>query len=100
MDALSTMNQPPIFATLAALLLFGVAYAAIVRYVRRRNPDHGFTAFWVVGGNLAICVAFAAVAGLEAAALLFLCMAAAGLPMVVEYIAWWLADTDANRLEL
>lgn len=98
MDALSTANQPPIAATLLSLLIFGVAYAATVRYVRRRRPDHGYTAFFVIGGNFAIVVAYAAIAGLEAAALLFLCMAAAGAPMVVEYVSDWLS-TD-NRLEL
>lgn len=98
MNHLPTANQPHIFAVLTGLLLFGIAYAAIVRYVRTRRPDHGFTAFWVVGGNMAIVIGYALIAGLEAAAILFLCMAAAGLPMIVEYIAYWLSDAD--KLEL
>ena len=91
MNHAPTTNQPHIFAVLIGLLLFGIAYAALVRYVRNRRPDHGFTAFWVIGGNLAIVAGYALIAGLEAAAILFLCMAAAGLPMVVEYLSAWLA---------
>jgi hypothetical protein len=105
MAELSTVNQPLIthhITVLAGLFFFGVSYAAIVRTVRRRNPNHGFTAFWVVGGNLVIVVAFGLLAGVQAAALLFFCMAAAGLPMLVEYIDHWLTATatGANDAKL
>lgn len=100
MNHLLTTNQPHIYAVLAGLFVFGVVYAAIVRYVRSKRPDHGYTAFWVVGGDLAIVIGFGLIAGLEAAALLFFCMAAAGLPMIVEYINHWLTAGSADRLEL
>jgi hypothetical protein len=90
MVSLSTANSPFVYAGVAvvllALLLVGIGYAWLVRRLRRRARNHGYTAFLVVVGNLLVAVGYAVLAGLEAAVLLVLCMAAAGAPMVVEYI--------------
>ncbi len=90
MDSLSTVHSPSAYTGVAlvllALLLVGIGYAWLVRRLRRRARNHGYTAFLVVVGNLLVAVGYAVLAGLEAAVLLLLCMAAAGAPMVVEYI--------------
>lgn len=93
------MIQLPLsIIALAVLALFGVIYALTVRYIRRRNPDHGYTAFLVMIGNGAIVVAFAAVQGAEAGIFLLYCMVAAGVPMVVEYIWWVLERSEGRRM--
>ena len=71
---------------LLTLVLAGIGYAWLVRKLRRRNPHHGYTAWLVVVGNVIIVAGFAVLVGINLAVLLVLCMAAAGIPMVVEYI--------------
>lgn len=83
---------------LAALVLFGVIYAAAVRYIRRRHPDHGYTAFLVMIGNGVIVAAFAIVQGADAAIYLLYCMVAAGAPMIVEYTAHILERSESRHM--
>lgn len=83
---------------LAALGLFGVIYAGAVRYIRKRHPDHGYTAFLVMVGNGAIVIAFAVAQGAEAAIFLLYCMVAAGVPMVLEYTAWVLERSEGRHM--
>lgn len=78
--------QPTAYTVLLGLLLFGLGYAWVVRKLRKRKRDHGYTAWLVVVGNAAVGVGFGFIAGLEAAVILLLCNAAAGIPMIVEYI--------------
>ena len=97
MDAESTVyffNSSSLIHVLTGLLLVGIAYAALVRYLRRRNPNHGYTAFLVVGGNLIVAGGFALVTGLQAAVLLILCMGAAGTPMIIESMDNHLRDEE------
>lgn len=87
MDAESTQyfaNTSNLIHVLLGLLFAGFAYAWLVRYLRRRNPNHGYTAFLVVGGNLIVAIGFALVSGIGAAVVLLACMGAAGVPMIVE----------------
>jgi uncharacterized membrane protein YbhN (UPF0104 family) len=71
---------------LVALLIAGSIYAFFVRRLRRRVRNHGYTAFLVVGGDLLIAIGFGFLAGAHAAGVLLACMAAAGIPMIVEYV--------------
>lgn len=83
------MNQPTpntIAIVLLLLLLFGIAYAAAVRALRHRDPEHGYAPWLVVAGNGAVVAAFTVLAGIQAGLLLLLCMAAAGVPMIVEFV--------------
>lgn len=82
--------------TLSILFVFGVLYAVFVRWLRTRYGEHGYTAFLVVGGNAAITAGFGILAGAEMAVLLLFCMAAAGIPMIVEYGHWHL-QSEAER---
>lgn len=82
-----------IIATLA-LLIFGIAYAVVVRTLRRRNPQHGYTPWLVVIGVGAVVAVYTLLAGLEAGVALFLLFAAAGLPMVAEFMD----DHTAGRI--
>lgn len=80
------MTADTIIAALC-LSLFGILYASFVRRLRRRtNGRHGQTA-WLVAFGVAVVVAvFSALTDAETAQLLILLFAAAGLPMIVEYI--------------
>lgn len=91
------LTNPITAIILLVLLLFGIAYAAGVRWLRHTYPNHGYTAFLVAGGDLFIAIAYSAVAGLEAALLLLACMAAAGLPMIFEYGADHLNRQDSGK---
>ena len=78
--------QSTAYIVLLCLVLFGLAYAWAVRKLRKRKRNHGYTAWLVVVGNAAVGVGFGFIVGLEAAVILLLCNAAAGIPMIVEYI--------------
>lgn len=82
---MTIITQSMIIALLC-LLIFGVLYAAVVRALRRRNPHHGYTPWLVVVGDGVVVAAFAALYGLEAGVALFLMFAAAGTPMIVEFV--------------
>lgn len=68
------------------MLLFGICYAAVVRHVRKRDPNHGQTAWFVVVGVGVVVAAYGLLAGIDAALTLLGLFAAAGVPMVVEYV--------------
>lgn len=69
-----------------SLVLAASGYAYLVRKLRRRNPDHGQTAWLVVVGVAMVVVGYAFVAGIEHAAIVAGLFAAAGIPMIVEYV--------------
>lgn len=97
MDAESTqyfLTTSNLIHVLVALLILGIGYAWLVRRLRRRNPSHGYTAFLVVAGDLLVATGFAFVAGAQMAVLLVLCMGAAGVPMIVEYVDDHLRDEE------
>ena len=71
-----------IFA-LAMLFVFGIGYNALVAWVYRQAPDHGYTAFLVAGGVIATLAGFALIASLEMALLILACFAASGLPVII-----------------
>ena len=56
----------------------------------------------IVVGNSAVIVAFGLLAGAAAAVLLTACMAAAGVPMILEYVDDYLRnqEKEKNTLEL
>jgi uncharacterized membrane protein len=104
MDSQSTGYQLTIdlivVIVLLALLLFGIGYAWLVHKLREKMPDHGYTAALVVVGNLVVIVFFSVLVGLDLGALLFICMAAAGIPMVIEYTAWYLSNNKKGGLDI
>lgn len=81
---------------LLALFVAGIGYAWLVRKLRQRKPDHGYTAALVVVGDLIVAVGYAALVGLDLGLLLVLCLAAAGLPMVVEYTEFYLRTEETK----
>lgn len=85
---------------LLSLFLFGIGYAWLVRKLRSRKANHGYTAILVVAGDLIVAVGFGALVGINLAALLLLCLAAAGLPMIFEYTEWYLSREEKGGLEL
>lgn len=82
---------------LLCLFLFGIGYAWLVRHLRSRKPDHGYTAVLVVFGDLVVAVGYTVLVGLDLGLLLVLCLSAAGLPMVVEYTDYYLRTGDSER---
>jgi peptidoglycan/LPS O-acetylase OafA/YrhL len=97
-----SINTNATLIVLVALFVAGIAYALIVRRLRRRNRNHGYTAFLVVGGDLLIAIGFGFLAGAHAAGVLLACMAAAGIPMIVEYVDDHLGNHSSSegKLEL
>ncbi len=87
-------------AILVGLFIAGILYAVFVRRLRRREPNHGYTAFLVVGGDLLVVAGFYFLAGAHAAFVLLLCMASAGIPMVIEYVDDHLNHRREERLEI
>ena len=104
MEAQSTGYQLSInlivVIVLLSLFLFGLGYAWLVRWLRSRKANHGYTAILVVVGNLIVAVGFGVLVGINLAALLLLCMAAAGFPMVVEYTQWYLNHEEKGGLDI
>lgn len=70
--------------TLAALFLFGILYAMLVRWLSNHDVE-GQTAYAVVGGVTVALLFSIPSFGLLVVAMLFAYFAACGLPMVVEY---------------
>jgi len=88
-----------LLVVIVLLMLFvaGIGYAWLVRKLRQRKPDHGYTAALVVVGDLIVAVGYGLLVGLDLALLLVLCLAAAGLPMVVEYTEFYLAQGTTTK---
>jgi len=82
---------------LLCLTLFGVIYAAVVRRLRRRPRAAAYTPWLVVVGDGVVVAAFASLYGLEAGVALFLMFAAAGAPMVIEYVDDHTGTPDKNH---
>lgn len=70
---------------LADALLFGIFYALFVRWISKAKIE-GQTAYLVVGGVSAVLLLASVMVGLVSMAILFALFAAAGLPMVIEYV--------------
>jgi len=81
-----TVDLQTIIIIALVLDLFGWGYAAIVRHLRRRDANHGQTAWFVALGVAVVGIGYAVVAGIEQAAIMMLLFAAAGIPMIAEYI--------------
>jgi hypothetical protein len=71
--------------TLAATFVFGILFAALVRWSARRKMI-GQTAWAVVIGVTFTLLAMIPVFGLNVVAIIFCYFAASGIPMIVEYI--------------
>lgn len=85
---------------LLALFLFGIGYAWLVRWLRNRKANHGYTAILVAVGDLVVAAAFGFLVGIDLAALLLLCLGAAGLPMIFEYTQWYLNNEEKGGLDI
>ena len=81
------LNWLAIGLTLALLFVFGIVYAAMVRWMARKHIIEGQTATVVVGGVLVTVLASSVLNGWLATALTLACFSASGLPMMIEYIA-------------
>jgi len=76
-----------IVPTVILLNIFGWIYAfVVVRNMRRRDHDHGQTAWLVVVGVGVVVVAYTYITTIEQGILLLALFAAAGIPMIVEYV--------------
>ena len=85
---------------LLSLFLFGIGYAWLVHWLRSRKVNHGYTAILVAAGDAVVAVAFGFLVGIDLAALLLLCLAAAGLPMMFEYTQWHINQEEKGGLDL
>lgn len=80
-----TLNWSTFGFVLVDVFFFGVLYALFVRWLWTKKVD-GQTAWLVVGGVAVVLVLSIALFGLLIIAVLFALFAAAGLPMVAEYV--------------
>ena len=71
---------------LALLMIFGIAYAALVHYMAQRGID-GQTAWMVVLGTAVTLLGASFLVGWLNALLVAACFAASGAPMVIEFVA-------------
>lgn len=71
--------------SLALAFLLGVAFAAFVRWVAKKDLE-GQTAWAVVVGVFITLLVMIPTLGLEIVAIIFCFFAATGIPMIVEYI--------------
>lgn len=78
-------------------VISGIGYAALVRYVRKQDADHGLTPFLVVGGNFIGIVLMWLLFGLETAATLLAINVGSGLPMIVEFYGWRFGHRNAEQ---
>lgn len=78
------INQLTFGITLAALLVFGIAYAMLVRHMSNKKVS-GQTAYMVVGGVAVALIASIPTFGVTAVVIFFCYFSACGLPMVIEY---------------
>ena len=86
-----------IIAVCVSLAAFGVAYNALVAYLEREVPEHGYTAFLVVGGVMATLIGAAFIVGLTSTLLIGLCFIASGLPMIIGSVWRWLRRRRIDR---
>lgn len=84
--------------TLGGLVLFGVAYAALVGHISRRKVE-GQTASLVVVGVLVTVLGMAPLIGLEKALLVLAGFVASGTPMILEYVLRNHAKLQRDREE-
>ena len=80
-----------------ALLLFGLAYNALVERLEREVPDHGYTSFLVSGGVLVTIMGASILIGWQSALLVLICFTASGLPMIIGSMSRWLHQRRIDR---
>jgi len=73
-------------AVLAGEFFFGILYAALVRWLSKKEVE-GQTAYLVVLGVFVSVAISIPLLGLPAALLALACFIASGMPMIVEYAA-------------
>lgn len=93
-----TVSRLEIGLAVTLLMLAAAGYAWLVRFMRRRDPEHGYTAALVVVGVAMVGVALTAVTNLQFGALMAVFFAAAGVPMVWEYTDARLSQAERKRL--
>lgn len=67
------------------MVVVGIAYAAVVYWLREADPDHGLTPWLVVVGDGVIVVGIFLLFGAEVAVALVTLLALAGAPQIVGY---------------
>lgn len=77
-------------------LLFGILYAALIRWVSQKDLV-GQTAWSVVFGVAATLLIMVPVFGIDRVSLIFCFFAASGLPMIVEYLARVQAELHRDK---
>ena len=96
MPQVISLNWTVFSLTLASLFLFAVSYAYLTRQMVIRKVE-GQTAWMVVIGVTVVVVSQVPTFGLLIPALFLAAFAAAGLPMIYEYVT---RVHDANRADM
>jgi len=77
---------PRIALILSGLLLFGLAYNALVAWLERTHRDRGYTAILVIGGSAVTLAGAGHLAGWRPILWALACFAASGTPMTLGSI--------------
>lgn len=97
-----TISTPfgTILLTIGALFVFGLAYAALINWLRHKGYSEGYTAILVVGGvtiTLSLSTILHQPEPLATLFLQFICFAASGLPMTINDIHRYAAARSADQ---
>lgn len=102
---MNPFTSPATYIILLILAITCTAYAfGYVRPTREKDPDHGQTALFVILGDAAVTLAAVLIVAftgpvdwLQLLAVLLACLAAGGLPMILEYTGHHTTQRQAAR---
>lgn len=97
MTSITYDQQNLLIFILAALFLFGMSFNHFVGKLEDTDPDHGYTAIWVVAGVLITLIASIPLVGWLNTALILLAFIASGLPMIAGSISRHLRNRQRDR---
>lgn len=95
---ITTEQQNTLIVILFALVVFGIVFDRYVGRIEDEDPDHGYTAIWVVFGVLITLAAMSTVIGWFFVILVLAGFVASGAPMILGSIRRHLRNRRKDRI--